>query len=249
MTSTGAWMPVHRSNEAAPCATSDLEPVHVGAPALAAAARGRSAGRRPCRRDRRPVCSAESSTTASSRIGVALTTRSKPSADGGHSSFASTSISGNSVRKRTASAWARSAVAGRDRDRLGALLGESRGHGLGGAARPEHEHADTPRRAPGHDRRAVGARAEHATVADDERVHRSRPRRHLVELVAVAEDRGLVRRSSRSRPRSRVRRGRRSLFQLTGVDGKSDVGPVETPSREGGVLHARRKRVRRPGCR
>ena len=83
--------------------------------------------------------------------------------------------------------------------------------------------------------RAVGGRAEDATVANDERVHRSRPLRLLVELVAVEDNGALYGVVTFPAPAKPVREACRSLFQITGVDGKSDGRPVETPSREGGV--------------
>src|SRR4029079_11812392 len=80
MTGTGAATPVQSSNDAAPCATSTSSPSSTSAPAAAApsAVAVRGYGRSTS------VCPAWSSTSTSSRTGVAFTTRSAPATSGGH---------------------------------------------------------------------------------------------------------------------------------------------------------------------
>src|SRR5581483_1331733 len=99
ITSTGAGIPVHSSNDAAPCATSTSRPSTTVAPAARAARAvavsgyGRSTSVWPGPR----------STSTSSRAAVALTTRSAPAASGGHSPLrANCRAPGSASRNATA---------------------------------------------------------------------------------------------------------------------------------------------------
>src|SRR5919201_1121668 len=80
ITSTGAGIPVHRSNDAAPCARRTSRPSTTRAPASSAA---RAVAVRGYGRSM-SVCPGRSSTRTSPRADVALTTRSTSATSGGH---------------------------------------------------------------------------------------------------------------------------------------------------------------------
>src|SRR5207302_4724051 len=81
ITSTGGSRPVHRRKLAAPCRTSASRPSTTRQPAARAAATS-AVSSSPYARST-TVWLASSSTSSSSRTGVALTTRSQPVASGG----------------------------------------------------------------------------------------------------------------------------------------------------------------------
>ena len=127
----------------------------------------------------------------------------------------------------------------RDGDRLRAGISEGRGHRLRSPACAEDEHAGSLGFDEAYDRRAVRARPEHAAVADDERVHRPGAGSHVVELVAVADDGGLVRNGHvRAREAKRLQAGH-GLLEPLPLHGQRHVRPVERDRGEGGVLHER----------
>ena len=137
------------------------------------------------------------------------------------------------------------------------LLGRARGDPERGAACVEERGRNGLRRAAGAedqhiralgldragDREPVGARAEDASLTDDECVHGAAARGDLVELVAEREHAGLVRDGDvRALEAERDETGDRGLEALR-LDGQRDIGPVEPGLLEGGVLHRRRERV------
>ena len=153
------------------------------------------------------VCPACGSTSSSSRTGVAFTIRSQPSASGGQS-----------PRREKTRVSAGSAGGERARRAAGA------------------DQAGPRRVDPGEDL-AVGVEAEHAAVAEDERVDRV-----ALGLVARGDDRLLVR-DRHVRAGEAERRSARDRRDRV-VDVERGVVPVEPERGEGRVLHPRRERVR-----
>ena len=113
-------------------------------------------------------------------------------------------------------------------------------HGLRGAARAQDQGVPPAAVDLARDREPVGGRPDNAIVRDEERVHRPRGGRHLVELVAVDRDPLLVRdrdvRAGEAQGRKAANGGLEPLRRCR----EGDVRPVERERGERGVVQARR---------